>query len=169
MAAAQRPKGFTALNGVPKKDYTFRRKTIRCSRNQPQCKRRADENPRNQLSHPQLGLWATIHKETNQFIGRCGLLPWTIEQRPEVEVACLLAKEYWGQGLGTEAAQAIVDYGFEQLKLSRLICMMYPDNQASVKVARNIGMTLEKEMENEKGLFLLYSRNVQSRVSQSGG
>ena len=29
--------------------------------------------------HPELGLWATIHKETNQFIGRCGLLPWTID------------------------------------------------------------------------------------------
>ena len=31
-------------------------------------------HPRN----PELGLWATIHKETGQFIGRCGLLPWTI-------------------------------------------------------------------------------------------
>ena len=26
---------------------------------------------------PELGLWATIHKETGKFIGRCGLLPWT--------------------------------------------------------------------------------------------
>ncbi len=110
-------------------------------------------------AHPELGLWATIHKETGEFIGRCGLLPWTIEERPEVEVAYLLAKEYWGQGLGTEAAQAIVQYAFEQLKLSRLICMIYPENQASVKVARNIGMTLEKEMEDDKGPFLLYSRS----------
>jgi len=110
-------------------------------------------------AHPELGLWATIHKETGEFIGRCGLLPWTIEQRPEVEVAYLLAKEYWGQGLGTEAAQAIVDYAFEQLKLPRLICVIDPENQASVKVARNIGMTLEKEMEDDKGPFLLYSRS----------
>jgi len=110
-------------------------------------------------AHPELGLWATIHKETGVFIGRCGLLPWTIEQRSEVEVAYLLAKEYWRQGLGTEAARAIVHYAFEQLKLSRLICMIYPENQASVKVARNIGMTLEKEMEDDKGPFLLYSRS----------
>ena len=34
--------------------------------------------------YPQLGLWATIYKATNQFIGRCGLLPWTIDQRQEV-------------------------------------------------------------------------------------
>ena len=40
-------------------------------------------------THPELGLWATIYKETGQFIGRCGFLPWTIDQRPEVEVAYL--------------------------------------------------------------------------------
>src|SRR5215216_5160619 len=33
------------------------------------------------------GLWATTYKETNEFIGRCGLLPWTIDGRSEVEVA----------------------------------------------------------------------------------
>jgi RimJ/RimL family protein N-acetyltransferase len=107
--------------------------------------------------HPQLGLWATIHKDTDHFIGRCGLLPWTIEQRPEVEVAYLLDKAYWGQGLATEAAQAIADYGFEQLHLSRLICLIDPQNQASIRVARKIGMTLEKELEDEKGPYLVYS------------
>jgi RimJ/RimL family protein N-acetyltransferase len=107
--------------------------------------------------HPELGLWATIHKETHQFIGRCGLLPWTIEGRAEVEVAYLLDKRYWRQGLGTEAALAIRDYGFAQLHLSRLICLVDPDNQASIKVATNIGMTLEKEMVDETGPFLLFS------------
>lgn len=107
--------------------------------------------------HPELGLWATIHKATDRFIGRCGLLPWTIEQRPEVEVAYLLAKEFWGQGLGTEAARGIVQYGFEHLQLSRLICMIDAENRASMKVALNIGMTLDKEMHDEKGPFLLYA------------
>jgi ribosomal-protein-alanine N-acetyltransferase len=112
--------------------------------------------------HPELGLWATIHKETNQFIGRCGLLPWTIDQRPEVEVAYLLGKEYWGQGLGTEAARVIVKYGLETLGLSRLICLIDRDNQASIKVASKIGMSFEKEGEDEKGPFLLYSINKQT-------
>jgi len=110
--------------------------------------------------HPELGLWATIHKESNQFIGRCGLLPWTIEGRYEVEVAYMIAKEYWGQGLGTEAAKAILQYGFEQLGLSRLICMIDPSNNASRRVAEKIGMTLEKEMDGFEGdnkPFLIYS------------
>ena len=113
--------------------------------------------------HPQLGLWATIHKDSHRFIGRCGLLPWTIEQRLEVEVAYLLDKAYWGQGLATEAAQAIADYGFEQLQLSRLICLIDPQNQASINVARKIGMTLEKELEDEKGPYLVYSMLIDDR------
>ena len=108
---------------------------------------------------PQLGLWATIHKESGHFIGRCGLLPWTIDQRPEVEVAYLLDKAYWGQGLGTEAAQAILAYGFEQLGLSRLICLIDPANLASLKVAQKIGMTFEREGSDDKGPFLLFARN----------
>jgi len=115
--------------------------------------------------HPELGLWATILKETDCFIGRCGLLPWTIDGRAEVEVAYMLAKEYWGQGLGTEAAQGILDYGFEKLRLARLICLIDRENQASIKVAMNIGMAFEKEGRDEKGPFLLYSRN---KVSTPG-
>jgi len=107
--------------------------------------------------HPELGLWATIHKETGQFIGRCGLLPSTIDQQYEVEVAYLLGKAYWGQGLGTEAARAVRDYGFEILKLPRLVCLIERDHQASVRVAEKIGMTFEKEGEDEKNPFLLYA------------
>ena len=112
--------------------------------------------------HPELGLWATIHRKTGQFIGRCGLLPWTIDGRFEVEVAYMLAKEYWGQGLGTEAAQAILDYGFERLQLPRLICLIDRDNLASKRVAEKIGMIFEKEGRDEKGPFLLYSRSKPS-------
>jgi ribosomal-protein-alanine N-acetyltransferase len=113
-------------------------------------------------TYPELGLWATIHKESDQLIGRCGLLPWTIDGRFEVEVAYMLAKEYWGQGLGTEAAQAILDYGFGTLQLPRLICLIDRDNLASIRVAEKIGMTFEREGRDEKGPFLLYSKSKPS-------
>ncbi len=113
--------------------------------------------------HSELGLWATIHKETDRFIGRCGLLPRTLDGRFEVEVAYLLAKAYWGQGLGTEAAQAVLTYGFDHLQLPRLVCLIEPGNFASVRVAEKIGMTLEKRGADDEGPFLLYS------VSKGGG
>jgi len=106
------------------------------------------------------GLWATIYKETGEFIGRCGLLPWTIEERQEVEVAYLLDKRYWGQGLATEAAQAIRDYAFAHLPISRLICLVDPENEASRHVAQKIGMTLEKEMILDGTPALMFSMAV---------
>jgi len=108
---------------------------------------------------PELGLWATVLKETNAFIGRCGLLPWTIDGQEEVEVAYLIVRAYWGRGLGTEAAQAILQYGFETLHLPRLISLIDEDNLASIRVAEKIGMTFEKEGRDEMGPFLLYARN----------
>ena len=110
--------------------------------------------------YPELGLWTTIHKETNQLIGRCGLLPWMIDGNPEVEVAYMISKVYWGQGLGTEAAQAIRDYGFGKLGLTRLICLISHGNAASIRVAEKTGMTFEKEGADEIGPFLLYARNL---------
>jgi ribosomal-protein-alanine N-acetyltransferase len=88
------------------------------------------------------GLWATILKETSVFIGRCGLLPWEIDGRTEVEVAYLLGTSYWGRGLATEAAAAIVDYAFETLPVDRLICLVDPENSASRRVAVKVGMTM---------------------------
>lgn len=109
--------------------------------------------------HPELGLWATIHKETGKFIGRCGLLPWEIDGKQEVEVAYTIAREYWRQGLGSEAARAILHHGFEKLNLSRLICLVDEENIASQKVAKKMGMRFEKESRDEIGPFWVYSIN----------
>ena len=109
--------------------------------------------------HPELGLWATIHKASGQFIGRCGLLPWTIDGQFEVEVAYLLDKAYWGRGLGTEAARGVLDYGFDKLRLPRLVCLIERENLASIRVAEKIGMTFEKEGCDEYGPFLLYTQS----------
>jgi ribosomal-protein-alanine N-acetyltransferase len=96
---------------------------------------------------PRLGLWATIHKESGRLIGRCGLLLWDIAGRREVEIAYLLAKPWWGQGLGVEAARALVRHGFDQLGLPRLIALIDPENQASIRTAIKAGLAFEREIE----------------------
>lgn len=109
--------------------------------------------------HPELGLWATVLKANQRFVGRCGLLPWTLDGQFEVEVAYMIDKAYWGQGLGSEAAQAIADYAFHTLNRSRLICLIEEGNTASMAVARKIGMTFERTGSDEYGPYLLYSRH----------
>lgn len=107
--------------------------------------------------NPKLGLWATIHKPTGKFIGRCGLLPWTIDGANEIEVAYTIARAYWGQGLATEAAQAIREHAFDNLNLARLICLIDSENGASQRVAEKIGMSFEQESRDEYGPFLVYA------------
>lgn len=113
--------------------------------------------------YPELGVWATILKPSGRFIGRCGLLPWSIEGIDEVEVAYTLARDYWGQGLATEVARGIAGYASERLGLARLICLIDRENEASIKVATKIGMAFEKEGQDDKGPFLIYS------MSRPGG
>jgi RimJ/RimL family protein N-acetyltransferase len=122
------------------------------------------------------GLWATVLKETGALIGRCGLLPWRViparaaglaldspDEFPpvdavyEVELAYLLAKEFWGRGLATEAARAIVEHGFERLGVPRLICLIDPGNDASLRVATNAGMTRDGDVEIDDETIPLHS------------
>jgi RimJ/RimL family protein N-acetyltransferase len=64
----------------------------------------------------------------------------------EIELAYLLGKEHWGQGLATEAARAIVDLGFRTLRPPRLICLFDPGNVASRRVAERVGFTFDREV-----------------------
>jgi RimJ/RimL family protein N-acetyltransferase len=106
--------------------------------------------------HPELGLWATVEKATGNFLGRCGLLPWTIDGRAEVELAVLIDKRRWGEGLGTEAARGIVAHAAARLGLARLICLITPGNERSVALARKVGMAFEREYTDEYGLCHIY-------------
>ena len=99
--------------------------------------------------HPELGPWATILKPSGAFIGRCGLLPWTIDGVDEVEIAYLIAKPWQRQGLGAEAAQALVRHGFETLGLKRLIALIDPEHAASTRTAEKAGLKFEREVEIE--------------------
>lgn len=97
----------------------------------------------NHYQQRDFGLWATIYKPDNKFIGRCGLIEQLVDGISEIEIGYLLAKEYWRQGLATEAAVAIRDYGFD-LGYSRLISLIDHGNIASQRVALKTGLAYEK-------------------------
>ena len=109
---------------------------------------------------PELGLWATVERSSGKLIGRCGLLPWTIDEKSEVELAFLIDKARWGQGLATEAALAICRYAQEHLRLQRLICLVMHGNTASVRVATKAGMVYERDFTDDFGPCMIYSRSL---------
>jgi ribosomal-protein-alanine N-acetyltransferase len=80
-----------------------------------------------------------------------------------VELGYKLAKEYWNQGLTTEAAQAVQAWAFEHLDIERLISIIDPANMASLRVAEKNDMTYAQDVEYDGKTCHVYT--IQRRPS----
>lgn len=86
--------------------------------------------------------WAIELAGTGELIGTAGLLRLDAEHR-RAELGYEIARRWWGRGLATEAAAAIVRYGFRTLRLHRIEAGVLPGNDASVRVLRKLGFVEE--------------------------
>lgn len=88
------------------------------------------------------GLYAAELIETQTFIGFIGISVPAFEApfMPAVEIGWRLAYDYWGRGLATEGAGAVVRYAFETLKLDSLVSFTATANLRSRRVMEKIGM-----------------------------
>lgn len=120
-------------------------------------------NMRNYREHG-FGLWALIHKVSNELIGDCGLTFQKIDGVDELEIGYHLLPAYWRQGYATEAALACRDYAFDALGRDRVVSWMRAANVASRRVAERVGMRLEMEMEDGHGQSrVVYSMRREDR------
>ena len=98
--------------------------------------------------HPKdsrLGLWAIIEKETGEMVGRGGLLIWEIDGQTEIEIAYMIDKSRWREGFGAESARGLVDHAFNTLHLPKVIALIDPEHDASIRTAKSAGLSFEKE------------------------
>jgi RimJ/RimL family protein N-acetyltransferase len=87
-------------------------------------------------------MWGVALKKTDAFIGQCGLVP--VEGKgPEIEIAYHYRPDSWGHGYATEAAVAVLSYGFDTVQLDRVIAVVMPDNVSSCRVLEKAGMRFE--------------------------
>ena len=100
------------------------------------------------------GRWAVIHKETNKFIGWCGLKFGEMEN--ETDIGFRFFEEEWNKGYATESAKACLNYGFEQLNLKRIIGRAMKENVASIKVLEKIGLEYESDSELDGKKAVIY-------------
>lgn len=84
------------------------------------------------------GRWAVHVKPELEFIGWCGLK--TRPERNEIDLGYRFMKTAWGKGYATEAAYACIKYGFEKLKLDRIVGRAMPQNIASLRVLEKCDM-----------------------------
>ena len=112
------------------------------------------------------GLWAVVEKAGDRMIGYCGLI--YLEDTPEIEVAYGLAKSAWGKGLATEAARASLEFGFEELKLERIVAVVNPLNLASRRVLERLGMKYTKNVRHYGEDLMYYEIAKENYQSESG-
>lgn len=102
--------------------------------------------------------FAVTLRGENAIVGYCGFHHHP-EVPGEVEIGYRLNPDYWNRGLITEAARAVRDHAFADLKLPRVISLVHPENIPSRRVAEKNGMKVENEITFRGFPTLVYAMN----------
>ena len=103
---------------------------------------------RNQYIQNGIGRFAVVLKESNEFIGWCGIKFLTEPENNYVnvyEIGYRLIEEHWGKGYGFEAAKAWLDYGFNTMKVKTMYASVHKENAASKRILEKLGLQITSE------------------------
>ena len=103
------------------------------------------------------GVWPVVHKAHHRIIGECGItqIPgW----EPDIEIAWIFNKAYHGQGYATEAARAVMEYAFSELRIARLYALIDRFNAPSIAVANRLGMRYDRIIRAYKRDLMRYEK-----------
>ncbi len=93
--------------------------------------------------------FALVLKSSNQLIGNCGIRKASADAS-EADIGYELSPEHWGRGYATEAARAIVEFGFRELGLHRIWSWCIADNVGSARVLQKLGMQPEGRLRHKE-------------------
>lgn len=99
-------------------------------------------------------VWAIRHKDTGKVIGSIGFE--VDKYRPNIkskELGYSLSEAYWGKGIMTEAAEAVIKYGFKVLGLQVISVCTGPENSRSQGVIKKCGFTYEGTLRKAYHVF----------------
>jgi len=89
------------------------------------------------------GYWAIEERASGKFVGEAGFADFMRDLEPSVkglpEIGWVLVPSVHGKGYATEAARAAIAWAESDLKASRMVCLIHPENGASIRVAEKCG------------------------------
>jgi len=88
------------------------------------------------------GRYAVRYKLNKNLVGMCGFL----NDELGIDFGYRYSRETWGQGIGTEAAQAVIKYGLTELVLRSIVAGVLPENIASDKILIKLGFIFEEQI-----------------------
>jgi len=94
------------------------------------------------------GLFRVELKDSHIPIGMCGLLKR--EELPDPDIGFAFLPDFWNRGYAFEAAAAVLNYARQRLKLDRVLAIVNPDNDASIKLLQKLGFKFERMKDDVK-------------------
>src|SRR5690606_675681 len=100
-----------------------------------------------------------LKEEGNRTIGLAGLVKR--EQLDDIDIGFAMLPDYEGKGFGLESSLEIMTFAEHHLKLKKIVAIVTPTNQNSIKLLEKIGLSYEKTINpfNEDEDLLLYAKN----------
>jgi RimJ/RimL family protein N-acetyltransferase len=90
------------------------------------------------------GLYLVELKESKVAIGMCGVLKR--ESLPNPDLGFAFLPEYWSKGYAFESASAVLDQARNVFKLTQVLAITTPNNDASIKLLERLGFQFERLM-----------------------
>ncbi|HKS10648.1 MAG TPA: GNAT family N-acetyltransferase [Pyrinomonadaceae bacterium] len=101
------------------------------------------------------GLMLVALKDSNVPAGMCGLLKR--DELPDPDIGFAFVPDYWGKGFAFEAATAVMNDARERLKLNRILAIVDPTNDASIKLLERLGLTFQRIKDDVKVFSIDYA------------
>jgi [ribosomal protein S5]-alanine N-acetyltransferase len=104
------------------------------------------------------GRYVVVLRQTGEIIGDCGIVKMSLSGQEVYDFGYIIHHPYWRKGYAEEAAIAVRDYAFEQIKLPMLHANMPWNHHGSIRVAEKLGMKKIGEFINER------NRNIRTML-----
>jgi RimJ/RimL family protein N-acetyltransferase len=103
------------------------------------------------------GRMAVIEKASGRLVGFSGLK--YVAELEDADIGYRFLPDCWGKGYATESALPLMDYGWRELGLKRIVGTVHPDNPASGRVLEKLGLRYERLLPPDEAgdCFLLYA------------
>jgi [ribosomal protein S5]-alanine N-acetyltransferase len=102
------------------------------------------------------GLWIFHSCSTGDFVGYGGIKHAAVELKDAIELAYAVSSTHWSQGFATEMSEAALKFGFEKLRLERIVAFTLPHNTASRTVMEHCGFIYQRDITHAGLPHVLY-------------
>ncbi len=115
------------------------------------------------ITNNESAYWAITLKNNNKVIGTICIWNMSIEEN-KAEIGYVLHPDLQGKGIMQEAIHAVIDYGFEKMKLRTMEAVLNPDNARSIALLKRNGFIFQKKEEDGAVVYVLVNPGVQNKM-----